>query len=288
MGKFAHWRPHSSLIRYNILMKGGAVAMGIIYTVTNKKGGVGKSTSVLNLGYVLTQLGKKVLLVDLDPQGNLSICMDIDRKKADEVHTITERLLEVIEDKESPDAAQYPTLCGDLALLPCNAKLDILEDKLKEEIGSERTLLEALAPYVPLYDYILVDTSPTLGLLTINALVAADKILIISTPDILSANGISMIADYIKKIKKRINPSIEIAGILLNMCNERTNVFKNMLEILDSAYGSRIGIFKTRIPMSVKVSEANLEKMPVVKYAPSNKVSQAFIEAAKELIDNGR
>lgn len=262
--------------------------MGIIYTVTNKKGGVGKSTSVLNLGYVLTQLGKKVLLVDLDPQGNLSICMDIDRKKADEVHTITERLLEVIEDKESPDAAQYPTLCGDLALLPCNAKLDILEDKLKEEIGSERTLLEALAPYVPLYDYILVDTSPTLGLLTINALVAADKILIISTPDILSANGISMIADYIKKIKKRINPSIEIAGILLNMCNERTNVFKNMLEILDSAYGSRIGIFKTRIPMSVKVSEANLEKMPVVKYAPSNKVSQAFIEAAKELIGNGR
>lgn len=186
--------------------------MGIIYTVTNKKGGVGKSTSVLNLGYVLTQLGKKVLLVDLDPQGNLSICMDIDRKKADEVHTITERLLEVIEDKESPDAAQYPTLCGDLALLPCNAKLDILEDKLKEEIGSERTLLEALAPYVPLYDYILVDTSPTLGLLTINALVAADKILIISTPDILSANGISMIADYIKKIKKRINPSIEIAA----------------------------------------------------------------------------
>lgn len=254
-----------------------------IIAIVNQKGGVGKTTTALNMGYALSQMGKKVLLIDFDPQSSLTVCFGYDN--TDSINTTIYNLMALaIEEKNLPQKEDYIISIGNIDLIPCNLELSAIEVALVNVMSREMILKSIVDEIKEDYDYIIIHCSPSLGMLTINALAACDSVLIPVTPQYLSAKGLELLLKNIIKVKKRINPKIEVDGILLTMYAERMKLSKEVLSIIQEAYGDHINIFNSRIPTSVKVGETNMKSKSTIEYDPKNKVSNAYMEFAKEVV----
>ena len=255
--------------------------MAEIITVANRKGGVGKTTTTLNLAYSLKELGKKVFVIDLDPQANLTRCFGIENTN-ELADTIGHLLMAELEEENYLTKGYILSYDG-IDFIPSSIYLSVTETQMKSETGSERILLSILEPIREQYDYILIDTSPSLNILTINALCASDSVLITADTQLFAIVGISELLKTIQKIKKRVNASLTIKGILLTMCDNRTNLSKLLTQQVEEMYQGKIEVFQTKIPKTVKVGEAIYSGQSIKKYAKGSSVDIAYDNLAKEI-----
>lgn len=257
--------------------------MGKVILVGATKGGVGKSVSSYNLAYSLASMGKKVLAVDFDSQANLTTCFGVEDAAALSV-TVGHLMMARIEDEELPDPTEYIMSRNGVDFIPSSMVLSAVDAKLRMEMGAERMLAGILEPLKSRYDYLIIDTCPSVGALTINALAAADGVVITANPQILAMVGLQDFLKTIKKIKSRINPRLEVEGILLTMCGPRTNLCKVISEQISETFEGQIRIFRSKIPSTVKVGESVYYSEPLLEYAPQTKVCRAYLDFGKELI----
>lgn len=256
--------------------------MAQIIVCCAQKGGCAKTVTVHNLSYALSRMGKRVLAVDFDTQANLTTCFGIN--DPDDVPvTIADLMDAQIKELDAPAKAEYIQHCNGVDLIASGSFLSAVSDSMHLEMGSESFLSGILAPLRNDYDYIIVDTGPKLDNLSINALVAADQLIIPVNPQFLSTAGLDKLHGTIRKIKRRLNPNVKIAGILLTMCETRTNLCKIICQQIREEYETAIPIFENAIPMTVKVGEAVYYSRPVLDYAPNCSASIAYKNFAKEL-----
>ena len=257
--------------------------MGKVILVGATKGGVGKSASSYNLAYSLASLGKKVLAVDFDSQASLTTCFGVEDTAAVPV-TIGHLMMAQMEDEKLPDPAEYIMNRNGVDFIPSSMVLSAVDAKLRLEMGAERMLANIIEPLRDSYDYLIIDTCPALGALTINALAAADGVVITVNPQLLAMMGLQDFLKTIKKIKSRINPKLEVEGILLTMCEARTNLCKVISEQVAETFEGQIKIFNSKIPSTVKVGESIYYSEPLLEYAPETKACKAYLDFGKELI----
>ena len=257
-----------------------------VYSIASMKGGVTKTTTSLNLATAFALMGKKVLAVDLDPQGSLSICAGV--PNPDKLNYTTYTLLDTALNEDNVnDIDNHIIPCEKIDVIPCNIHLSAFEFNRGHEIGAERALQTAIEPLREKYDIIIIDTPPSLGILTANALTASNGVIIPVTAQLLSAVGMKMLIKTIQKIQKHVNPHVVIEGVLMSMCDTRTNLYRDINRIMKETYSQKVKVFKAIIPHSVKVGEANLRQQSVLVYDEKSKPSQAYMGFAKELMQNG-
>ncbi|MFC2584209.1 MAG: ParA family protein [Lachnoanaerobaculum saburreum] len=255
--------------------------MAEIITVANRKGGVGKTTTTLNLSYSLKELGKKVLVIDLDPQANLTRCFDVE--SLENIKTIGHLLMAELGEEENYSVKDYIISYDEIDLIPSSIYLSATETQMRSETGSERILSEIIEQVREHYDYVLIDTSPALNILTINALCASDSVLVTADIQMFAVLGINELLKTVQKIKKRVNSKLKVKGILLTMCDNRTNLYKTLTEQLEEMFQGRIKVFQTKIPKTVKVGEAIYSGQSIKKYAKGSSVDVAYDNLAKEI-----
>lgn len=254
--------------------------MGKIYMIGAMKGGVGKSVTVFNLAYCLQKRGKKVLAVDFDPQANLTTCFG-----AEDVDTaIGDLMMAVIEEEELPERDEYIWERNGVDFIPSSIQLSAVEAKLRLEMGTEKMLAAILEPLRKEYDFILIDTSPSLGALNINAMAAADEVIVTVNPQLLAMMGLQDFLKTVKKIKNRINDRLNVAGILLTMCDARTILCKTITEQVQETFQGQLRIFESKIPNTVKVGESVYYSEPLIEYAPESNACKAYEKLAGEVI----
>ena len=250
-----------------------------VMAIINQKGGVGKSTTAINLSAALGELGKQVLLVDLDPQSNSSSGLGIEKSQ---VHNCVYDVLlndVAIEDVIIPDVGEG------LDLVPATINLAGAEVELVSEMARENRLKDAVGSLRGKYDYVFIDCPPSLGLLTVNALVAADKLLIPIQCEFYALEGVTKLLDSMKRVKTRLNPTLDIFGVLLTMYDGRTTLSRQVVEEVRSYFGKTV--FTTLIPRTVKLSEAPSFGQPITQYDPSGKGAQSYVNLAKEVVQRG-
>lgn len=254
-----------------------------IIALSNQKGGVGKTTTCANLGISLAQEGKKVLLVDCDPQGSLSISLGYPQPDNLPV-TITDLIKKIIMDKPIQPGEGILHHVEGVDILPANIELSGMEASLVNVMSRETVLRQVLSEIGQQYDHILIDCMPSLGMLTINALAAADSVLVPAQPQFLSAKGLEQLLQTVNKVRRQINRNLRIDGILLTMADSRTNYSKEVSALLRSTYGSKIKVFDTEIPRSVRAAEISAEGKSIYAHDPNGKVAEAYRSLTGEVL----
>ncbi len=250
-----------------------------IVAIINQKGGVGKSTTAINLSAALGEMGKEVLLVDLDPQGNASSGLGIEKS------AVQRCIYDVLLDDVPIEEVIIPDICPGLDIAPATINLAGAEVELVSEMARENRLKDAVGSMRGKYDYIFIDCPPSLGLLTVNAFVAADKLLIPIQCEFYALEGVTKLLESMKRVKTRLNPSLDIYGVLLTMYDNRTTLSKQVVDEVRGYFGKIV--FNTLIPRTVKLSEAPSFGQPITQYDPRGKGSISYIELAKEVISRG-
>lgn len=257
-----------------------------VIALTNQKGGVGKTTTAVNLGVSLAQQGKKVLLIDADAQANLTMSLGYNRP--DDLPVTLSTIMQDIIDDKSVDVSKSILHHGEgVDLLPSNIELSGLEVRLINAISRESVLKTCVHEVKKNYDYCLIDCMPSLGMLTINALAAADSVVIPTQPHYLSAKGLELLLRSVSKVKRQINPPLRIDGILMTMVMPRTNISKEITATVRSAYGQKIKVFDTQIPHSIRAVEATAEGKSIFAYDKGGKVTAAYEQFGKEVAELG-
>ena len=263
---------------------------GFVLAISNQKGGTGKTVTAENLGIGLVRAGKKVLLIDLDPQGSLTASLGIDTPDDLDV-TVTTMMEHMInEDEFDPYEAVIHQEEG-VDLVPGNIDLSALNVALVNTMSREQMLRGYIERIRDDYDIVIIDCMPSLGMLTINAVTAADAVIIPVQPAYLSVRGLQQLLVSIGKIRRRLNPDVKIAGILLTMVDSRTVYAREIMEILRDGYGDSIGVFDTFIPASVRAAEIAAEGVSIFKHDPKGKVAKAYENLTTEILeilDEGR
>lgn len=257
-----------------------------IIAISNQKGGVGKTTTTFNLGAALASQGKKVLLIDADPQGNLTTYMGW--TEAEIPVTLNEVLLNTLSDKKTDFDKCIKHHNENLDLIPSDIQLSSIEMTLVGAMSREYTLRYSIQSIKDQYDYILIDTQPSLGMLPINALACADKVIIPVQPQYLAAKGMTQLLSTIIKIRQQINPNLKIDGIVLTIVDKRANLTKDIYNQLQENYGSAVRIYDTQIPRAIKVAESTAHGKSIFTYDKSSKVAEAYSSLAKEVLIDGK
>lgn len=256
--------------------------MAKIIAVVNQKGGVGKTTVTMNLGIGLARAGKKVLLIDFDPQGSLTDCLGFSEPDSMEI-TVAKVLMNSINDVQTGFDYGILSHAEGVDVLPSNIELSGLEVTLVNVMCRELVLKHYLDKISLQYDYILVDCMPSLGILTVNVLAAADSVLIPVKADKPSIRGLQQLLRTIGKIRKNMNPDLQIEGIIPNMVDQRTSYNKNVIKMLTEAYSGPLHIYDS-IPQSVRMAETAAAGKSIFVYDPSGKAAQAYLELVKEVL----
>lgn len=259
--------------------------MSKVIICANQKGGVAKSTSVVNIGIGLARLGKKVLVIDNDPQGSLTEALGYPQPDKIEI-TLASIMEWVLNEEEFDLDAGILHHEEGIDLMPANIELSGVETSLIGIMSSETVLREYVEMIRDKYDYILIDCSPNLGQLTLNALVAADEVIIPVQAAYLPIKGLEQLLKTISRVKRKMNPSLNIMGILITMVDYRTVYANEITEILYQHYGNNIHIFEEVIPMSVRAAEAAAEGVSIYTHDPKGKVSSAYEIITKEVAEH--
>ena len=257
-----------------------------VIALTNQKGGVGKTTTAVNLGVCLSKQGKKVLLVDADAQANLTMSLGYPRPD-DLPISLATIMQDIIDDKLFDVQKGILHHSEGVDLLPSNIELSGLEVRLINAISRERVLTTCINEVKKNYDYVLIDCMPSLGMLTINALAAADSVVIPTQPHYLSAKGLELLLRSVSKVRRQINPHLRIDGILMTMVMPRTNISKEVTVLVRSAYGQNIKVFDAQIPHSIRAVEATAEGKSIFAYDKGGKVAAAYEQFGKEVAHIG-
>ena len=257
--------------------------MAHITAICNQKGGTAKTTTTVNLGIGLAQEGKKVLLVDLDGQGSLTASLGYQHPDQME-NTIADMLGHIIAGEPLPPDKGILHQEEGIDLIPANIELSGLEVTLVNTMSRETVLREYLDHFRDQYDVILLDCCPSLGMLTINALAAANEVMIPAQAHYLSLRGMEQLIRTISNVKRKINPSLKIAGILITMADMRTNYSREIVELLRGTYGSELRIFNSIIPRSIRAAETSAEGRSIYLHDPAGKVSAAYTALTREVM----
>ena len=255
-----------------------------VIAVVNQKGGTGKTTTCENLGVGIANTGKKVLLIDTDPQASLTISLGF--PKPDDLYpTLSTLMTKVMQDEDLKPKEGVLHHKEGVDLIPSNIELSGLEVSLVNAMSRETILKQYLDTVKKEYDYVLLDCMPSLGMLTINALAAADNVLIPVQAQYLPAKGLEQLLQTINKVRKQINPKLKIEGILLTMVDNRTNYAKDICSMVNEAYSSSVKVFNTEIPLSVRAAEVSAEGSSIYKYDPKGKAAYAYGQLTKEVLN---
>lgn len=250
----------------------------VVISMCNQKGGVGKTTSTINLGASLAEYGRKVLLVDLDPQGALSAGLGVPHYElANTVHNM------LVEPRVPVEDVLIHTRVDGLDLIPSNIDLSAAEIQLVNEVGREQTLGRALRPVLDDYDYVLIDCQPSLGLLTVNALACSDGVIIPTECEFFSLRGLALLTDTVEKVRERLNPKISISGILVTRFDTRTVNAREVMSRVLERFGDLV--FDTVITRTVRFPETSVAGEPITTWAPKSTGAQAYRALAREVID---
>ncbi|WP_297565121.1 ParA family protein [uncultured Arcanobacterium sp.] len=253
---------------------------GRIIAMCNQKGGVGKTTTSINLAAALAEYGRKVLLVDFDPQGAASAGLGVNAMGLE--RTIYNELLAA---KPNVREIIHPTEVANLDLVPANIELSAAEIQLINEVAREQSLSRVLRSVEADYDVIIIDCQPSLGLLTVNALTAAHGVIIPLGAEFFAMRGVALLVDQIERVQDRLNPRLTLDGVLLTMVDSRTLHSREVIELVRERFGDKV--FDTQISRTVKFPDATIAAEPITTYAPSHSGAKAYKRLARELIYRG-
>ena len=259
--------------------------MGKTILIGARKGGVGKTMTAVSLGVGLAREGKKTLVIDADSQFSLTVSLGI--REPDKLPVTLATMMNYIINEQPFNPTQGLIKHSEgVDLLPANSKLTGIELALAPLIGRETILRQYIEMVKPLYDFILIDTPPTLDLITVNALAAADNIIIPIVPKYLDVKGLELLLKSIAQIRRQINPSLNISGILLTMVDKRAHFTREIITLVENAYGSNIRIFGEHIPLSIRASESTAQGISIFSYDPNGKVAAAYSALTKEVLSD--
>jgi chromosome partitioning protein len=248
-----------------------------VIAIANQKGGVGKTTTAVNLSACLAYKGKRVIIIDADPQGNTTSGLGIEKQN------VSKSIYEVIINDEKIENALMQTMIENLYICPSNIQLVGAEVELVSVISRETRLKVALEDIRDKYDFIIIDCPPSLGLLTLNALTAADTILVPIQCEYYALEGLSQLMNTVKLVQRHLNPSLEVEGVVLTMFDARTNLSLQVVEDVKKYFRNKV--YRTIIPRNVRLSEAPSFGLPIILYDPKSKGAECYLDLAREVID---